>query len=300
MSSDCLKTTKTPVFADFSADYPENEESRIQKLLSYRILDTAPETAYDDLTALAAYICGTAASLVSLIDVSKQWIKSKVGLEITETPRNIAFCAHAILKQGVMIVPDTHRDDRFVDNPLVTGAPYIRFYAGAPLITSDGYALGTLCVVDYEPKQLDEAQIRALEVLSRQVVSHLELRLSVLRIQQETAEKEKAQVALQQINANLIAQAEITAQKNEKLTDLLNELENHFLNSKKPLADETAGDIEPKTDSPLDALEGCIEGNVTLTQAYVTDLLRLLRLYQEQFGDSDEAISRMLLRCDFA
>lgn len=298
MSFDGPATTKSPFFAEFSADYPENEDGRIQKLLSYRILDTAPETAYDDLTALAAHICGTAVSLVSLVDVSKQWIKSRVGIEITETSRNIAFCAHAILNRGVMIVPDTHKDARFVDNPLVTGAPYIRFYAGAPLITSDDYALGTLCVVDYEPKQLGEAQIKALEVLSRQVVSHLELRLSVLRIQRETTEKEKAQVALQQINVNLIAQAETTTQKNEKLTELLNELENHFLDSKKPLVDKTVGDIETKTDSPLDVLEGSIEGNVTLTQAYVTDLLRLLRLYQERFGDSDEAISLAMQKVD--
>ncbi len=277
MSSDCLETTKSPLFTDFSADYLENENSRIQKLLSYRILDTAPETAYDDLTALAAYICNAPTSLVSLIDVSKQWVKSRVGFESTETPRNIAFCAYAILQRGVMVVPDTHADDRFADNPLVTGAPYIRFYAGAPLVTSDGYALGTLCVIDYQPRQLDEAQLKALEVLARQVVSHLELRLSVLRIQQETAQKEKAQVALQQINANLIAQVDITAQKNEKLSELLNELEDHLLNSQKPTLDQTVDDIEPKP---------------------AADLLHLLKLYQERFGDSDKALDLAMHKVD--
>ncbi len=290
MSFNCLETTNSPFFTDFSADYPENEDNRIQKLLSYQILETAPETAYDDLTALAAYICGTATALVSLMDVSKQWVKSKVGFEITETPRNIAFCAHAILNPGVMIVPDTHADDRFADNPLVTGAPHIRFYAGAPLVTSDGYALGTLCVIDYEPKQLDEAQIRALEILSRQVVSHLELRLSVLRIQQETAQKERAQVALQQINANLIAQAEVITQKNKKLSELLNELEDHFLVSQKPSLDQldqTAGDIETKDIETHD-----------IETKYVANLLHLLQLCRERFGDSDDAINVAMQKVD--
>lgn len=173
------------------AAFPANESERIQKLLSYQVLDTQAETAYDDITRLAAQICGANISLVSLVDVSRQWFKSSVGLEVTETPRDLAFCAYAILKPEVFIVPDTHKDDRFANSPLVTGAPYIRFYAGAPLITSEGYAMGTLCVIDEVPKQLTPDQIRALEALARQVMSQLELRLALQRVEAESAQSKR-------------------------------------------------------------------------------------------------------------
>src|SRR5262249_19013671 len=151
------------------------EPDRLSALEAYRVLDTPPEGSFDDLAGLASRICGTPMAMISLVDRNRQWFKSRVGLDLAETPRDVAFCAHAILGDGVMIVPDTLSDPRFSANPLVTGEPGIRFYAGAPLRTADGHALGTICVLDHKPRSLTEEQSRALEVLSREVVARLDL-----------------------------------------------------------------------------------------------------------------------------
>ncbi len=148
----------------------------MEALRRYELLDTLPEQALDDLTALAAHICGAPISLISLVDEKRQWFKSKSGLAASETPRDVSFCAHALHQADLFIVPDATTDDRFADNPLVTGDPSIRFYAGAPLLTPEGQALGTLCVIDRVPRQLTESQEQALRVLSRQVMAQLELR----------------------------------------------------------------------------------------------------------------------------
>ncbi len=156
---------------------PPNETKRLEVLSSYNILDTLPEQAYDDITALAAHICNAPVSMVTLIDRKRQWIKSSHGADIEEIPRDLAFCAHAINDpERIMEVNDTSKDDRFKDNPLVKDEPKIAFYVGAPLLSVDGYALGTLCVIDHEPKILSDEQKDLLNRLSRLVVSQFELR----------------------------------------------------------------------------------------------------------------------------
>lgn len=161
-----------------------DEAGRLNALRQYKILDTDPEQAFDDLTLIASQICGVPIALISLIDKDRQWFKSRVGIEVQETSRSVSFCAHAILQEGIFTIPDASKDARFRDNPFVRADPGIRFYAGAPITTPDGFALGTLCVVDYVPRKLTDEQNNALNALQRQVAAQLELRrnLEELRV----------------------------------------------------------------------------------------------------------------------
>jgi len=153
-------------------------------LNGYSILDTLPEKEYDDIAFLASQICGTPIALISLIDEKRQWFKSHHGFNATETPREVAFCAHAINDKGnILIVPDSREDIRFHDNPLVTGDPRVVFYAGVPLVNSAGHALGTLCVVDNKPNHLNEGQVQALKALTSQLNKLLELRMKSLDLE---------------------------------------------------------------------------------------------------------------------
>lgn len=163
-----------------AAPHPPNEQERLQALREYQILRTPPEAAFDEITRSAQRICATPIALLSLVDERCQWFKSHIGVDISETPRDVAFCSYAILQPDVLVVPDTLDDERFADNPLVTSAPHIRFYAGAPLLTPSGHAIGTLCVIDYAPRQLSSSQIAALEKLSRQTVNLLQQRRNQL------------------------------------------------------------------------------------------------------------------------
>ncbi len=153
-----------------------DEADRLAALRQYGVLDTLPEQELDDLTSLAATICGAPIAMISLIDERRQWFKSKVGLEMAETARDISFCGHAVHQRELFIVPDARQDERFADNPLVTGDPGFCFYAGAPLVSSADVALGTLCVIDRVPRTLTQAQEQALRVLARQVIIYLDLR----------------------------------------------------------------------------------------------------------------------------
>ncbi|OLB21032.1 MAG: hypothetical protein AUH15_10080 [Acidobacteriales bacterium 13_2_20CM_55_8] len=188
------------------AQKPSNEQQRLATLRGYEILDTEPEAAFDDLTLLASYICQTPIALISLIDVDRQWFKSKVGLSLSETSRDIAFCASAILQSDVFVVPDATQDERFAENPLVISEPKIRFYAGAALMT-DGHALGTLCVIDRVPRKPSPEQLEALRALSRQVLAQLELRRNLKRLGKSLSARDRAEhekdSALQELKAAL-------------------------------------------------------------------------------------------------
>ncbi len=177
---------------------PHDEAARIRALNQYAILDTLAEQSFDDITMLASFICDAPIALISLVDGERQWFKSRIGLQARETPREDAFCGHAILRpQEVMIVTDAVLDSRFVDNPLVTGEPHIRFYAGAPLVTPHGDALGTICVIDRAPRELSSEKIDALRALSRQVVAQLELRRVVTELDRKGTELQAYQRQLE-------------------------------------------------------------------------------------------------------
>jgi GAF domain-containing protein len=199
------------------APFPQDEKKRLKVLWQYEVLDTVPEEVFDDLTELAARICEAPIALISLVDEKRQWFKSRLGTTVSETSRDVSFCAYAITQHDLFIVPDALLDERFARNPLVTSDPKIRFYAGAPLITPDGHALGTLCVIDKVPRELRLEQKQALRILARHVVSQLELRRrsrELAAVRQESKEQEKG---LEKLRAELAkAQRELARAKAPK------------------------------------------------------------------------------------
>ncbi len=201
------------------ATIPANEPERLAALQRYDILDTPAEAEFDDFTWLASQICGTPIALISLVDAERQWFKSKVGLDASETPRDMAFCAHAIHGSEVFEVPNALEDARFADNPLVTGAPDVRFYAGAPLTTPGGMRVGTLCVIDRVAHQLSDGQRESLARLGRQVVAQLELRLAKRELQERLAVQERAEAEITALHADLKKHATQIEQANRELTD---------------------------------------------------------------------------------
>ncbi|WOD39699.1 EAL domain-containing protein [Nodosilinea sp. E11] len=204
--------------SNIAGDY---EAARLAALARYDLLDTAPEVAFNDLVQLATQISQTPIALVSLIDDHRQWFKAKVGLTTTETPREWAFCAQAILQLQPLIIENALLDERFAQNPLVIGEPHIRFYAGFPLITADGYPLGTLCVIDQQPRQLDSEQLEALRILSHQVVTQLELRYGRRVLKQTLKDRTDIEFTLDQSSIVAIADAQgLITYANDKFCEI--------------------------------------------------------------------------------
>ncbi len=179
------------------------ETERLAALRRYRILDTKPEQAFDDLTLLASHICNTPFALITLVDADRQWFKARFGIAVTQTSRSISFCSHAIEQNGLYIVADASQHERFRDNPMVISEPGIRFYAGAPLVTPDGHALGTLCVADQVPRTLTPGQIESLEALRRQAQAQLELRINLVDLKEALVHRDKAEADQQRLVGEL-------------------------------------------------------------------------------------------------
>lgn len=179
------------------APIPDNEELRLKKLYELNILDTLEEKAFDDLTQLAAHICGTPISIISLVDRDRQFLKSHYGIAANSMPREIGLCPHAILSNDLTIIEDTTQDERFFDNPIVTGEPNVKFYAGAPLFFDDDICVGTLCIVDHTPRTITDAQQEALRVLAQQVITQIELRQKITELELNYQDKTDALIKLQ-------------------------------------------------------------------------------------------------------
>ena len=194
-----------------------DERARIAALHRYQILDTGPERGFDDLTMLASHICGTPMALITLVDADRQWFKSRVGISMAETARAISFCTHAIQHRDIFIVPDARHDERFSENPFVTGETGIRFYAGAPLVTPDGHALGTLCVLDKVARTLSREQLEALSALCRQAEGQLELRRNLIELKATLAERDRAQA----VQAKLIEELRAAHDDVRRLSGLI-------------------------------------------------------------------------------
>lgn len=253
---------------------PPDEAQRVAALREYRVLDTAPEQGFDDLTQLAALVSGQPIALISLVDARRQWFMSRVGLRTREAPRSVAFCAHTILGSEPLIVEDTTLDARFATNPLVTGHPALRFYAGFPLLTGDGAAIGTLCVMGLSPASLAPHQIDALLRLSRQVMSQLELKRAG-RDARETARsaERSAERAQRLANARAAFLAAIGQEMFAPLNSLLGLCD--LLIESAPAPTEavlgrdmrTVGDqLRALLDTMLD-LSGLVDGRVALDHA---------------------------------
>jgi len=204
---------------------PHNETSRLKALQEYKVMDTLPEQAYDNFTRLAALICKTPIALITLLDEERQWFKSRIGLEKTEIPREDSICNHAIIApDSILVVNDATQDQRFVNNPLVVSEPNVRFYAGMPLVTSSGEALGTICVMDDKPHAITPEQLDALRVLASEVMGQFELRRSIAHLEQSVLKQEQYIDQLQDYQREL---EKVRADfENQSLTDPLTGVHN--------------------------------------------------------------------------
>ena len=195
----------------------QDEQARLADLRRYKILDSAPEQRFDDLALLASQICGAPMALITLVDADRQWFKARIGVDASETPRSISFCAHAMRQPEIFVIPDALQDERFRENPLVTGEPHIRFYAGASLVSREGQPLGTLCVADSVPRTLTADQAAALDALRRQAQSQLELRRNLFELQTALEARDRAE----EVQRGLVLELRSALDEVNKLSELI-------------------------------------------------------------------------------
>jgi signal transduction histidine kinase/CheY-like chemotaxis protein len=256
-------TESSPQHADFS------EEHRLAALRSYRILDTPPEADFDDITRIISHICQTPIAVVSLIDADRQFFKSEIGLGVRETALDVSICAHAIRGSDTLIVPDAQLDPRFATNPLVTGQPGLRFYAGALLKAPDGQPVGTLCVLDYVARELTDVQVDALQSLARQVMKQLELRRALAEQAVVMADREKTR---QELERTIHVKDQFLAELSHELRSPLNPV----------LMTATALEQDPQLAESFREDMRLIRRNVELEVRLIDDLLDLTRISRQK------------------
>lgn len=248
----------------------EKERARLKTLHSQNILDTEYEEDFDQIVRVASYVCGSPISLVSLVDTDRQWFKAKVGLGLSETPRSMSFCSHAIQQEGIMEIPDATQDARFKDNPLVTGDPNIKFYAGAPLVARNGYKLGTLCVIDSVSKTLSQEQKECLVALSDQIMAQVELR--------------QHRSKLQELNSGLIVELENKIETQSKVLHLFGRFVPQAIVAKHLQAGD--GDFDDAEAKNLTVLFSDIRGYTSVVEKLSpNDAVAILRVYYSTLSD---------------
>lgn len=269
---------------------PSNEFERIHSLKSYELLDTPNEVDYDALSQIASEICQTPISFISLVDTDRQWFKSVRGIDLTETPREISFCGHAInLPDTPLIIEDTRKDERFYDNPMVTDGVKAIFYAGFPLVNPNGYALGTLCVVDHTPRNLTESQIESLKSLARQIIHLMELRKTNLILEEKKIELEKKNQELLQYSYVLSHDIKTPLNNIISLSEFLKEDETDEKDLMIDMISESAHQLKNLTDKILS--HHTSDKAITENLAEV-DLKRVFKTIDELMNPLGEYIMR--------
>jgi signal transduction histidine kinase len=266
-------------------DFPSNERERQLALDAYAILDTLPEEDLDNITKLASEICQTPISYISLIDRERQWFKSVQGMEGGETPREIAFCAHAInTPNELFVVPDSRKDDRFYDNPLVTGEPHVIFYTAVPLVNPQGYALGTLCIVDQKPRELAPHQIDALRILANQAIKLFELHKTNMEL-------ERAKLILENRNKDLEKFAFVVSHDlKSPLSSIISLIELYLLENGEIQTEKGLKNLQLISQSSY-KLKDLIEG---ILQYYRTDHILLHQAEEIETTDFFQSVFNML------